>query len=95
MCASVLGVERADSDEAMHADFAGEFAEGKRPCDPERDRADARFFAGRDFKLLEFEFVLLEVSSVHSKQHTGPVAAFRAACAGVNAEEAVAGVVRP
>jgi hypothetical protein len=92
---SGVGVERADPDEPVHAALARELAERERPDHAQLDRANARLFARRDLQLLIFELVRVEVPRVHAQQHAGPVAAFGASGARVDAEEAVAHILRP
>ncbi len=91
--ASFVRIERADTHQPMHAHLAGEFAIDERAGDFEGDGADAGFLAGGDIELSVFEFVFVEEPCVHSQQHICPVAAFGSACAGVDAEKAVFGIV--
>jgi len=82
-----------DTYQPMHARLAGELAVSERACDFERDGADSGFLARCDIEAVVLEFVFVEESGVHSEQHIYPVAAFGAACAGVDTEKAIFGIV--
>jgi len=43
--------------------------------------------------LLVFVAVAIEIAAVHAEEHIGPIAAFGASGAGMNAKEAIGGVV--
>ncbi len=91
--ASLIGIERADTHQPVHARLAGELTVSERACDFECDGADAGFLAWCDIELSVFEFVLVEEPGVHSEQHIYPVAAFGAARSGVDTEKAVLSIV--
>ncbi|OQA25969.1 MAG: hypothetical protein BWY59_01557 [Verrucomicrobia bacterium ADurb.Bin345] len=90
--APLVRVERADAHQAMDAAFRAQVAVGVRTADEQRDVLDARFLAGEVVHHAHLVAVTLAVSPVHAEQHVRPVAGFRAARPGVQAEIRVAGI---
>jgi len=89
----LVGVERADAHQAVNAPLARQVAHGIVAAHLQGDAADAGLLAVGAGQFLYLVVVLLEVAEVHAKEHLRPVAGLRAAGPGLDAEEAVAGVV--
>ncbi|MNI50095.1 hypothetical protein D3C73_1047380 [compost metagenome] len=87
--AAAGGIERALADQAMHAGFGAQIAEGVFAFDLDRGRLDARDFAVGFFKDLGLEALAFGVLEVLAQQHRGPVLRFRAARARLDVQEAV------
>ncbi|MNV36340.1 hypothetical protein D3C71_1278130 [compost metagenome] len=92
--ASAGRIEGALADQAVHAGFGAQVAEGVFAFDLDRGRLDARDFAVGFFKDLGLEALAFGVLEVLAQQHRGPVLRFRAARAGLDVQEAVQGIGR-
>ena len=85
-------VERRNPHEAMHAELGLQPAVGVVALDDDGRRLDARFVASSLFDHLDVELAPLGPANVHAQEHARPVAALRAAGAGVDFEIGVVGV---
>ena len=90
--AARVGIERRDAHEAVHARFRLHPAMRVVALDDDRRRLDAGLVAGRLFDDLDVEFAALGPAHVHAQQHARPVAAFRAAGAGMDFDIGVVAV---
>ena len=81
-----------DADEPVHARFRLQPAVGVVSLDDDGRRLDAGFVACRFFDDFDLEFAPLRPAHVHAQEHPRPIAAFRAAGAGMDFEVGVVGV---
>ena len=88
-------IERRDPHQAMHAALRFGEAVGILPGEHQRGALDPGGFTRKDIGDIHLPAARLGPALVHPHQHVGPVARFRAAGPGVDAENAVALVVRP
>ena len=91
----LVGVERADAHQPVHAALGLQVAVGVRAGHEERDALDAGLLAGQVVEDAHLEPVLLAVAAVHAEQHLGPVAGLGAARARVQAQVGVVRVELP
>ena len=89
---SLVRIERADPDQAMHPALGLEVSVGIRTTDQQRDVFDARFFAGEIVHHGHIVSMPLAISPIHAQQDIGPVAGLRSACTRVKAQIGVAGI---
>ena len=89
-----LGVERADSDQAVDAGLALEVAVGHRAAHGDRRAVDARLLVVLAVEQLDVVVVLLGPGDVHPQEHLGPVVGVGAAVAGIDGEDGRVGVER-
>ena len=90
-----VGVERRDTNQAMHARLWPQKSVGVQPANLQHRTLDAGFFA---FALVEdthLEAAALGPSCVHAHQHLCPVLGFGATGAGADLQLRIAEIIRP
>ena len=89
---ALVGVERADAHEPVHAALGLGVAVGVFALEQQRRLRDARLVAGQHILHLDREAAALGPAVVHAEEHVGPVARFGAARARLDAEDGVVAV---
>ena len=90
---ALVGVERRDAHEPMHAALGVQITVGIFAAHEQRDRFDPDFFALLDIDRLRAESAPLDPALIHPQKHVGPIARLRPARAGVNRHEGIRAII--
>src|SRR5262249_51409989 len=91
---ALVGIERRDAHEPVHAAFGLGVAVGELAFDEHRHALEPRAFAGERVGNLDLPAASLGPALIHARKHLRPVLRLGAAGAGVDAEDAIALVMR-
>ena len=92
--APFVGIEWRNAHQPMHAAFGFAKAVGIFAFDQQRDAFDSGGFAFERIRHFDFPAARFAPALIHAQQHARPIAGFRSARAGVDAEDAIIFVVR-
>src|SRR5205823_13231564 len=90
----LVGVERTDADEAVHAAFALQVPVSIITDDAQSGAADASLLVAQLVDQLRLKAVPLGPAGIEAQEHLRPIAGFGSSRARLNLEEGVAGVLR-